>query len=455
MAIQVQHRRGTAAAHSGFVGAPGELTWITDEKRWVGHDGATTGGIKVARLDEVSSEVLRAVGNTNFSFQITDRMVVSNTAFTAPRTGTLPAANAVSAGRTITFFDTLPAINGANTLTIARAGSDTINGATSLVCSTPGGRWDLVSDGVSRWSVTSFILDGDRGDIVASGSGATLTIDPAVLSAFGRTLVDDADAAAARATLSALGLAQSGLRNLIINGDFRFNQRAYGGSAVGAGVYTFDRWKAGASGVTFTASGGNATISAGSLVQIIEGASIAYGGTYVINWVGNATCTVDGVAKTKGETFTLTQGTNCTVAFSGGSVGSVQVEFGVIPTAFEIRPYGLELMLCQRYYVRFGETGRFTVGSGMSTSSLTCLAFVPLPVPMRAIPVLSLSSVAQIAADSAGGTGATTAVAITGTSPAGRSGIDLIITTSGSYAVPTGVIVRISANHWIAFDAEL
>lgn len=45
------------------------------------------------------------------------------------------------------------------------------------------------------------LSDGDFGDIVVSGTGTVMTIDSAVLSTFGRSLIDDADAAIARTTL--------------------------------------------------------------------------------------------------------------------------------------------------------------------------------------------------------------------------------------------------------------
>lgn len=45
MATQVQHRRGTAAAHETFTGALGEITVVTDSPGELRiHDGVTVGG---------------------------------------------------------------------------------------------------------------------------------------------------------------------------------------------------------------------------------------------------------------------------------------------------------------------------------------------------------------------------------------------------------------------------
>lgn len=185
--------------------------------------------------------------------------------------------------------------------------------------------------------------------------------------------------------------ASVGMRNLIINGNFSINQRNYvSGSAVGAAnTYTLDRWRVVVSGqsITFTASGnGNlVTAPAGGIEQVIEGASIA-GGTYCINWTGTATCTVNGTARAKGATFTLTANTNATLRFSGGTVGEVQVEPGTVVTAFEARPVGLERMLCKRYF----EAGEFQISGYSSFGTSATLGF---SVEKRAIPTIVISAI--------------------------------------------------------------
>ena len=52
---QIQTRRGTTAQHSAFTGAVGEITVDTDKKTVVVHDGATAGGIVLARSSDVSA----------------------------------------------------------------------------------------------------------------------------------------------------------------------------------------------------------------------------------------------------------------------------------------------------------------------------------------------------------------------------------------------------------------
>ena len=144
-------------------------------------------------------------------------------------------------------------------------------------------------------------------------------------------------------------------RNLIINGSGRINQRGYtsGTATSGANEYMLDRWRVVTSGQNLSFTGNDAgrvmTAPAGGAEQVIEGANIA-GGTYVLNWTGTATATVDGASVSKGGTFTLTANTNATVRFTGGTFSEVQLEPGSVATPFEFRSIGQELVLCQRYY---------------------------------------------------------------------------------------------------------
>ena len=61
MTTQVQLRRGTTAEHASFTGAVAELTVDTTLNELVLHDGATAGGISVARKDYVNTELTKAI----------------------------------------------------------------------------------------------------------------------------------------------------------------------------------------------------------------------------------------------------------------------------------------------------------------------------------------------------------------------------------------------------------
>ena len=51
MTKQVQIRRGTTAQHVAFTGALAEITYDTDKKTIIAHDGSTVGGVELARKD--------------------------------------------------------------------------------------------------------------------------------------------------------------------------------------------------------------------------------------------------------------------------------------------------------------------------------------------------------------------------------------------------------------------
>jgi hypothetical protein len=150
-----------------------------------------------------------------------------------------------------------------------------------------------------------------------------------------------------------------GTKNVIIDGNFNVNQRGVSGTVtLAAGAYGHDRWKGGASGCTYTfATVENVTtltISAGSLIQVVEGLNLQ-SGTYTLSFSGTAQGKINGGSySASGVTGTATGGTNMTIEFNTGTLSLVQLEKGSTATAFDYRPYGTELALCQRYYWQGG-----------------------------------------------------------------------------------------------------
>lgn len=95
-------------------------------------------------------------------------------------------------------------------------------------------------------------------------------------------------------------------------------------------------------------------------------------------------------------------------------VTDVQLEEGSVATSFERRPYGLELGLCQRYFVRLvDKTGNHSIGNGVAISATGMQLQRFLGVEMRIAPALVLSGAANFICINASGGTAGTATAIT------------------------------------------
>lgn len=192
-------------------------------------------------------------------------------------------------------------------------------------------------------------------------------------------------------------LDQSAFKNLLINGDFSINQRAFVGGALAAGVYGFDRWKAGSGGCNVSLSAGTLTHTSGPLVQVIEAPSLA--GKAVTVSVedpsGSITVGIDGVTGTitagagrRGASLTVPSGSTgnvtLTLTATGVTYKRVQLEIGSIATAWDQRHAAMELMICHRYFE--AGTNRFR---GLDSGSSAVIWNVSYAGQKRAIPALS------------------------------------------------------------------
>lgn len=233
------------------------------------------------------------------------------------------------------------------------------------------------------------------------------------------------------------GGALGGFRNLIINGDFRICQRGTTHTAQpDAGYFSIDRWRVsgqttldqrGQSPAGFTWNGrvrrasGTRQIMQG--IELEPGATRTYpdGAVYTLSYWsdqaldtvlarfatsmgGAAIGTITTDAPIAGEvrdgythyshkvTIGATDNTPTMIylMFQHSAdflITGVQFEFGPIATPFEHRHIGIELALCQRYYIQpLLQTGNgVIVETGAAGSGIFSL---PLPVEMRAVPTL-------------------------------------------------------------------
>jgi len=262
--------------------------------------------------------------------------------------------------------------------------------------------------------------------------------------------------------------------NMVINGDFRINQRAaVSGASVALSAYFLDRWYNPASACAYTWSVVDGvtvlTIPAGAtgefrVSQKIEVSDIIPDAPVVVSWEGDATC----IGIENGSTITSWSASPLVITPTGDydleirfgnqsttdprTLANVKVERGTIPTPFLRRSIHEERSACQRYYARFQGTGGAVIALGQVLSSgLTSRVAVSLPVPMRATPTVTINDLTVIIGTT--NLTVTSVNAIYDAPGAGVASID-IAHASSTVGVPAGVRLN-SAAAYLAFDAEL
>jgi len=377
----------------------------------------------------ITAETLNDVTNYNVTTnaQNSTPMWITAVAGTNTITGTLPAPfTAYAAGQTFQFI-AAAANTGAVTININSAGAKAVTKQGGIAFS--GGEFAAGTTYILIYDGTEFQLTG-----AATGANGDINSLNALTSINGGQL--------------------AGLRNRLINGSMSVDQRNNGSVATQPTSFaynTVDRWSIYPTGAAVTAA---RNLSSGAYRLAISGATSNTGFTLFqriesINIAdlsnANTIVTLSAVLSCDGGTFPTVQaqyaipgatdnyGTSTTTnigspvtltttptryywtfsvspfAVAGMAVNltfsaliasniiyvaNVQLEPGLVGTVFEQRPYGQELLLCQRYYQN--------VGSNFSGSTIanTYEINVPFWIPVRATPGVSVRSGCIISARS-------------------------------------------------------
>jgi hypothetical protein len=212
--VQIQDWAGGTGTKppTGYLGAFGVVANVADAVDLRGSPGSATGLQPGNNLSDLTNRALAFLtlvqgagvrearggaylniesfdphGDSDYIIPATSRVVGTVEDLTAPRTWTLPSAAALNPGQELLVADFRGTLTLANTLTLARAGSDTINGGASVVLTVPHSGVRFTSDGVSRWNTQLLSVSAQslldtigitRGSLLYRGNAGWATLAP-------------------------------------------------------------------------------------------------------------------------------------------------------------------------------------------------------------------------------------------------------------------------------------
>lgn len=237
----------------------------------------------------------------------------------------------------------------------------------------------------------------------------------------------------------------TGFKNVLINGDFRVNQRGFNGNwgdaAHAVNAYGFDRWR---------------KIDDDYIDQPIEEINLIPNQDYVLSWEGGGTgrmALMSGTGTTGVSPLTLNVATiSHPFARVPHDAKNVQFEKGKERTDFEIRNIQMEKAMCERYFNKIidatgNATARIAYGMASSASTVQAALFYP---EMRVVPSVNTEGNFSIVR----ATGATAAAALT-FSMIGTNECRVVGTGTGLVAGNAGGIVAAGVSAKIFLDAEI
>lgn len=153
--------------------------------------GGTLAAATARGANGFNNESIHTTGDADVAIGAATRTEQTTTTLTAARTWTLPAASALNPGQSLIVSDAAGAINGANTITVQRAGGDTINGAASFVMSTQYRQVTLISDGASKWTYNAASGGGGAGTVTSvTCDGLSITTSGTCPGDYGKVLTN-------------------------------------------------------------------------------------------------------------------------------------------------------------------------------------------------------------------------------------------------------------------------